>query len=84
MIVKVREVFRGDISEKSWKSVSIELLLSLEGINPPLKPNHSPELEEEFRANNVCLFIPEVEQILSPREVKVSVSEKLTSSSTNT
>lgn len=37
MIVKIWEVFSRDISEKSWTSVSTELLLSLENLNPPLR-----------------------------------------------
>lgn len=36
MIVKVWELFSRDVSERSWKSVSIELLLTLENVNPPL------------------------------------------------
>ena len=37
MIVKIWEVFSRDISEKSWTSVSTELILSLENLNPPLR-----------------------------------------------
>lgn len=56
MIVKVREVFRGDISEKSWKSVSIELLLSLEGINPPLRAIYHQDILFGLRGRIIFVF----------------------------
>jgi len=56
MIVKVREVFRGDISEKSWKSVSIELLLSLEDVNPPLRAIYHHGILFRLRGRIIFVF----------------------------